>query len=96
MRALTQISRDSIVFTKKTRRNEVTAREGIDTYSPSPFRERLPCRNEVTAREGIDTEIYECHKALLPGCRNEVTAREGIDTMLPSAFTSSMYSVEMR
>ena len=38
-------------------RNEVSAREGIDTHS---FRmlhlwHIYPCRNEVSAREGIDT-----------------------------------------
>ncbi len=38
-------------------RNEVTAREGIDTHT---WRQALikppPRRNEVTAREGIDTQ----------------------------------------
>ena len=40
-------------------RNEVTAREGIDTPPFFSFRfQSAKCRNEVTAREGIDTRYY--------------------------------------
>ena len=38
-------------------RNEVLAREGIDTHaSRKPSSKFALCRNEVLAREGIDTE----------------------------------------
>ena len=64
------------------RRNEVTAREGIDTRNSDTFhRSNIYGRNEVTAREGIDTNtLSDTNFARMPR-RNEVTAREGIDTL---------------
>ena len=56
MRALTQLlrRRECVLILC---RNEVTAREGIDTLHPVSLLGCDPCysRNEVTAREGIDT-----------------------------------------
>ena len=63
-------------------RNEVTAREGIDT-APGPDNSYTAflSRNEVTAREGIDTLCCTTPPTSDYGYRrNEVTAREGIDT----------------
>ena len=62
-------------------RNEVLAREGIDT--PDICRKSshaLNRRNEVLAREGIDTTTLNSNPHLVL-CRNEVLAREGIDTI---------------
>ena len=47
-----------IVVVWEHRRNEVTAREGIDTVDILFItNDGDGCRNEVTAREGIDTEV---------------------------------------
>ena len=60
-------------------RNEVTAREGIDTTPPQFLALQLSTgRNEVTAREGIDTTRSLYSLGLVGSRRNEVTAREGI------------------
>ena len=65
------------------RRNEVLAREGIDTFLLLILQRINPsvCRNEVLAREGIDTYGKNCCiNSQYSPCRNEVLAREGIDT----------------
>ena len=61
-------------------RNEVLAREGIDTkLHYQHWCGKNHRRNEVLAREGIDTlEIF--HSSYYIQSRNEVLAREGIDT----------------
>ena len=67
-------------------RNEVTAREGIDTeYGSHPLKSWTSSRNEVTAREGIDTAIVKYYSNISTQGRNEVTAREGIDTPFSSS-----------
>ena len=71
------------------RRNEVPAREGIDTaelLSQVPY--QAQGRNEVPAREGIDT-LLPNSLGHLRICRNEVLAREGIDTVRRSCTTFS-------
>ena len=46
-------------YESATGRNEVTAREGIDTFSLIDLSGyTVTGRNEVTAREGIDTDKY--------------------------------------
>ena len=57
MRALTQIRKpygSSLPFC----RNEVLAREGIDTTTLNSNPHLVLCRNEVLAREGIDTNFF--------------------------------------
>ena len=63
-------------------RNEVLAREGIDTMLSMIQKDiaAIPGRNEVLAREGIDTWSYLQYYGAGSHCRNEVLAREGIDT----------------
>ena len=68
-------------FQKSVRRNEVLAREGIDTYTESGYLPMVPDgRNEVLAREGIDTAQILNASEKCSESRNEVLAREGIDT----------------
>ena len=63
------------------RRNEVLAREGIDTDTVVNGDDvDFPCRNEVLAREGIDTYCLIASFTWNSTGRNEVLAREGIDT----------------
>ena len=55
-RALTQDISPPFRASASTRRNELQAREGIDTLKPSWGLEiSILCRNELQAREGIDT-----------------------------------------
>ena len=63
-------------------RNELQAREGIDTIlAESHEGKHALCRNELQAREGIDTYHHDRFRQILyPGSRNELQAREGIDT----------------
>ena len=57
MRALTRPSSRSSGARHSKRRNEVLAREGIDTMLFFHLLALLDCsRNEVLAREGIDTK----------------------------------------
>ena len=81
MRALTPIS-SSVVKEVLSSRNEVLAREGIDTTAlGSTEIISLTGRNEVLAREGIDTKNDErSNSRRYQYRRNEVLAREGIDT----------------
>ena len=69
MRALTQ---DTNLYPSDSAihgRNEVLAREGIDTFPHAlPFHTLLTRRNEVLAREGIDTSSLVCWVSeLVPG-----------------------------
>ena len=62
-------------------RNEVLAREGIDTDQRALlYLNGFRCRNEVLAREGIDTMVLAPSPLSDDTSRNEVLAREGIDT----------------
>ena len=64
------------------RRNEVLARESIDTKIwIIDIVVAFPSRNEVLARESIDT-FHVCHikASHFDSGRNEVLARESIDT----------------
>ena len=54
MRALTR-RKEVLDMTSTMSRNEVLAREGIDTVERRLYLEMPPGRNEVLAREGIDT-----------------------------------------
>ena len=64
-------------------RNELQAREGIDTQLISPFSFAVVLsRNELQAREGIDTwQQLQFYRSILDVCRNELQAREGIVTI---------------
>ena len=55
MRALTHGLKDVHVYQPSQSRNEVLAREGIDTTTLNSNPHLVLCRNEVLAREGIDT-----------------------------------------
>ena len=58
MRALTQSYSIHSVAATIIGRNEVTAREGIDTSTDATnFNSSTSSRNEVLAREGIDTSL---------------------------------------
>ena len=58
MRALTHLYFTDDMLCRRFSRNEVLAREGIDTFvRPAAASFCTSCRNEVLAREGIDT-IY--------------------------------------
>ena len=83
MRALTPSARRATRNALALRRNEVLAREGIDTR---PHRESWAVsrhrRNEVLAREGIDTfQLVLFFANNLPGS-NEVLDREGINKII--------------
>ena len=80
---MTQIDSENLDINSFLRRNEVTAREGIDTpIQITTGKNAAVGRNEVTAREGIDTSPFDKVRVTRTlGRRNEVTAREGIDTI---------------
>ena len=59
MRALTLLFPLIFFSSLHTSRNEVLAREGIDTFRVTvPQKIVTSCRNEVLAREGIDTDTH--------------------------------------
>ena len=59
MRALTPNLTIPVEWTLMERRNEVLAREGIDTLqNTSGCSLSILSRNEVLAREGIDTKFF--------------------------------------
>ena len=69
-------------MTSTMSRNEVLAREGIDTVERRLYLEMPPGRNEVLAREGIDTfQLVLFFANNLPGS-NEVLDREGINKII--------------
>ena len=79
-RALTPCVVIALVILNNGSRNEVSAREGIDTLLFLSIGITRLRRNEVSAREGIDTIMKSKQNSTGPTGRNEVSAREGIDT----------------
>ena len=74
-------------------RNEVLAREGIDTYSNISTQVQIKfCRNEVLAREGLDILWLTDRCPQRTYGRNEVPAREGIDTQLGTSLENPISS----
>ena len=82
---------------KRYRRNELQAREGIDTLSYMIKRDhRIQSRNELQAREGIDTllsYVLECstslHVEMSYKPERALTPRRNLNIL------SSLYEVEM-
>ena len=97
MRALTPATCARRNALDTSSRNEVLAREGIDTVAPNNTSYSVLCsRNEVLAREGIDTKWNSTIPGISATCRNEVLAREGIDTISFAAQDKYLEVVEMR
>ena len=70
-----------LVISSTSCRNEISAREGIDTTtSMSLTLLKHLRRNEISAREGIDTILDQGPHSIHRRSRNEISAREGIDT----------------